>query len=55
MRFGLAGVPYSFCRLMLIVLKDLFWEICIYYLDDIVIFARTQEEFLAKLKTVLDT
>jgi len=54
MPFGLAGAPSSFCRLMSIVLKDLLWEICLCYLDDIVLYARTQEELIDKLKTVLD-
>jgi len=54
MPFGLAGAPSSFCRLMSIVLKDLLWEICLCYLDDIVIFARTQEELLERLRIVLN-
>ena len=39
---------------MSIVLKDLLWVICLWYLDDIVIYANTQEELLDRLKTVLD-
>ena len=42
MPFGLCGAPSSFCRLMQNVLKDLLWDICLCYLDDIVIFARTR-------------
>jgi len=41
MPFGLCGAPSSFCRLMQIVLRDLLWDICLCYLDGIVIFART--------------
>jgi len=39
---------------MSVVLKYLLWEICLCYLDDIVIYARTQEELLDRLKTILD-
>lgn len=41
MPFGLAGAPSTFCRLMSIVLRDLLWKVCLCYLDDIIIFART--------------
>ena len=41
MLFGLSGTPGSFCRLMSIVLRDLLWEICLCYLDDIIIYGRT--------------
>jgi len=50
----LSGAPGSFCRLMSIVLRDLLWVICLCYLDDIVIYARTPEELLERLRTVLD-
>jgi len=39
---------------MSIVLRDLVWVICLCYLDDIVIYARTQEELLERLRAVLD-
>ena len=48
-----AGAPSSFCRLMSMVLRDLLWIDCLRYLDDIVIFARTQEELLERLDRVL--
>jgi len=54
MAFGLFDAPSSFCRLMQIVLRDLLWDICLCYLDDIVIFARTPQELLERLRTVLD-
>jgi len=38
MPFGLPGAPASFCRLMQIILRDHLWIICLFYLDDIVIF-----------------
>ena len=39
---------------MSIVLRDLLWVICLCYLDDIVIYARTPEELLERLRAVLD-
>jgi len=54
MPFGLSGAPGSFCRLMSRVLKDLLWNICLCYLDDIVIYAKTPQELLERLRTVLD-
>jgi len=39
---------------MSIVLRNLLWVICLCYLDDIVIYARTPEELLERLRTVLD-
>ena len=54
MPFGLSGAPGSFCRLMQIVLRDHLWTICLCYLDDIVVFAKTPQELLERLRTVLD-
>lgn len=52
--FGLSGAPGSFCRLMLIVLRDLLWQICLCYLDDIIIYYRTPQELLDGMRTVLN-
>jgi len=54
MPFGLAGAPASFCRLMNTALSDLLWVICLCYLDDIIIYARTQRELLQRLNAVLN-
>jgi len=54
MPFGLAEAPSSFCRLMSIVLRDLLWKICLCYLDDTVIFAKTPEELIERLHQVSD-
>jgi len=54
MPFGLSGAPGSFCRLMSIVLRDLSWVVCFCYLDDIVVFARSTQELLERLRIVLD-
>ena len=44
MGFGLSGAPGSFCRLMSIVLRDLLWVVCLCYLDDIVVYARSPQD-----------
>jgi len=54
MPFGLSGAPGSFCRLMPIVLRDLLWVVCLCYLNDIVVFARSPQELLERLRIVLD-
>jgi len=54
MPFGLSGAPGSFCRLMSIVLRDLLWVVCLCYLDDIIIYGRTPDELLERLRMVLD-
>jgi len=52
--FGLSGAPGSFCRLMSIALRDLLWVVCLCYLDDIVVFARSPQELLERLRIVFD-
>jgi len=54
MPFGLTGAPSIFCRLMSIVLREYLWEICLCYLDDIIIFERTPQELLDRMRTILD-
>lgn len=51
--FGLCNAPASFQRLMDIILSGLQWQICLVYLDDILIFAKTHDEMLKRLKIVL--
>ena len=54
MPFGLANAPATFERLMEIVLAGLQWEICLIYLDDIMVFAQNFEEHMSRLSLVLD-
>ena len=50
MPFGLSGAPGSFCRLMEIVLSNLNYKICLCYLDDIVVFAKTPPRTTGKVE-----
>ena len=50
--FGLCNAPATFSRLMDNVLSGLSWEICLYYLDDIIVFSKSWEEHLQRLRMV---
>jgi transposase InsO family protein len=52
MPFGLSGAPATFERLMETVLRGLQWESCLVYLDDVVIFGRTETELLSRMDEV---
>ena len=54
MPFGLCNAPSTFARLMELVLKGLHWKICLIYLDDVIVMARTFEEELERLKEVFE-
>jgi len=52
MPFGLTCAPSVFQRLMDVVLCGLSYQICLVYLDDIIVFGRTFEEQLERLEEV---
>ena len=52
MPFGLTGAPSVFLRLMDSVLCGLSYMACLVYLDDIIIFGRSFDEQLARLREV---
>jgi len=54
MPFGLSRASGSFCRLMSIALRDLLWVVCLCYLDDNVVYARSPQELLERLRIVLN-
>jgi hypothetical protein len=52
--FGLKGAPSYFQAQMALALEDLVERICELYVDDFVIYGRTEEEFVENLRTVLE-
>jgi transposase InsO family protein len=54
MPFGLTNAPATFQRLMERVLRGLQWKILVLYLDDMVIFSKSFDEHLDRLRTVFD-
>ena len=52
--FGLCNAPVTFSRLMDRVLAGLHWETCLFYLNNIIVFAATWEEHLARLQQVFE-
>lgn len=54
MPFGLCYAPATFKRRMESVLACLNWDICLVFLDDIIVTGMTFEEMLSKLRKVLD-
>lgn len=52
MPFGLCNAPATFQRLMETVLSGLQWDICLIYLDDVIVFGSSFEGLLAYLENV---
>ena len=52
MPFGLCNAPATFSRLMDNVLSGLSWEVCLYYLNDIIVFSKEWREHLERLRMV---
>ena len=51
--FGLSNAPAVFQRLMDLVLAGLTWEICLVFLDNIIVMSETFEQHLERLEMVL--
>ena len=51
--FGLSNAPSTFERCMESVLRNLQWQTCLIYLDDIIVFGKTFEEHIERLREVL--
>ena len=54
MPFGLCNAPATFERLMELVLRGLQWQICLVYLDDIIVVGKTVDDMTANLTHVFD-
>ena len=54
MPFGLTNAPATFQRAMDTILAGLKWNVCLVYLDDIIVFSKSFEEHLTHLQTVFD-
>ena len=54
MPFGLCNAPPTFQRLMLNCLGKLNLTYCLIYLDDVIIFSKTEEENLEQMRVVFD-
>ena len=52
MPFGLTNAPATFQRLMESCLGDYHLKYCIIYLDDIIIFSETPEDYIERLRKV---
>ena len=53
MPYGLTNAPSTFERLMERVLQGLQWQICLVYIDDVIIYSRTVEDHVSRLESVL--
>ena len=51
--FGLCNAPATFQRAMDMILAGVKWQICLVYLDDVIVFSRSPEEHLQHLDEVL--
>jgi len=52
--FGLCNVPSQFARIMELVMSGLTYDICLVYLDDILVFLKTFEQHCDWLSTIFD-
>jgi len=52
--FGLCNAPSTFQRLVDLAFAGLTWEICLAYLDDLIVFSQTFDEHLERLQMVFD-
>ena len=54
MPFGLCNAPSTFERLMENVLRGLQWQICLVYLDDVIVYSHTFEEHVERLQLIFE-
>lgn len=54
MPFGLCNAPATFERLMETVLAGLQWDICLIYLDDVIVFGKEFEDMIENLSVIFE-
>ena len=52
MAFGLCNAPATFERFMEKILRDLLNDICLIYLDDVMVMTKSFDEMLDNLRTI---
>jgi len=52
--FGLCNAPSQFARTMELIMSGLTYDVCLVYLDDILVFSRSFEEHCERLAAVFD-
>jgi len=53
MPLGLTNAPATFQRVLDIILSSLKWQICLVYLEDVIIFSANAEQHVNDVDTVL--
>ena len=53
MPFGLKNAPATFQRALDIILSGVRWQVCLVYLDDVIVFSKTYDEHVEHLDRVL--
>ena len=51
---GLANASYSFQNMTQLVLSGLQWQICLVYLDDVIVYSKSFQKNLANLRSIFD-
>jgi len=54
LNFGLCNAPSQFAHIMEFAMSGLTYDICLVYLNDILVFSKTFEEHCDRLSTILD-
>jgi len=54
MPIGLINASFPFHKMMQLVLSGLQWQICMIYLDDVIVYSKSFEKHLENLRLVLD-
>ena len=54
MPMGLVNASYTFQKMMQLVLSGLQWQICMVYLDDVIVYSKSFSQHLRNLRSVFD-